>query len=179
MSAIEAVDAIIGHRLGIKWPNDLLAPDGRKVAGILAEADLAAPTPGRPDVDPAIVVGIGVNVNWPGEDSELPDHLVGAAASLRQLAGGPVDRTELLGAMLRALEPRVADLGTATGRERQAAAVAQACTTIGTAVRVELADARFEGTAIAVTPEGHLVVDVGDGTRTVVAGDVIHVRSRT
>ena len=179
LSAIEAVDAIIGHRLGIKWPNDLLAPDGRKVAGILAEADLAAPTPGRPDVDPAIVVGIGVNVNWPGEDSELPDHLVGAAASLRQLAGGPVDRTELLGAMLRALEPRVADLGTATGRERQAAAVAQACTTIGTAVRVELADARFEGTAIAVTPEGHLVVDVGDGTRTVVAGDVIHVRSRT
>ena len=34
---------VAGLELGIKWPNDLLAPDGRKVAGVLAEADLAGP----------------------------------------------------------------------------------------------------------------------------------------
>ena len=37
-------------------------------------------------------------------------------------------------------------------------------------------DGRFEGTAIDITAEGHLVVDVGGRRRTVVAGDVVHVR---
>jgi quercetin dioxygenase-like cupin family protein len=35
---------------------------------------------------------------------------------------------------------------------------------------------RFEGTATDLTPEGHLVVDVGGVSRIVVAGDVVHVR---
>ena len=43
-------------------------------------------------------------------------------------------------------------------------------------MRVELADGRFEGVATDVTPEGHLVVEVGGTDRTVVAGDVVHVR---
>ncbi len=58
--------AVAGLRVGIKWPNDLLGADGRKVAGVLAEADLA-PAAGRRRraAAPAIVVGIGINVNWP------------------------------------------------------------------------------------------------------------------
>jgi biotin-(acetyl-CoA carboxylase) ligase len=44
-------------------------------------------------------------------------------------------------------------------------------------VRVELADERFEGLATDLTPEGHLVVEVSGATRTVVTGDVVHVRT--
>jgi hypothetical protein len=43
-------------------------------------------------------------------------------------------------------------------------------------VRVELADGQFEGMACDVTPEGHLVVETGGAKRTVIAGDVIHLR---
>src|SRR5690606_21125731 len=42
--------------LRIKWPNDLLGPDGRKVAGILAEMELGQ---GRVRY---VVVGIGLNL---------------------------------------------------------------------------------------------------------------------
>jgi BirA family biotin operon repressor/biotin-[acetyl-CoA-carboxylase] ligase len=54
--AANAVAAAIGPSAAIKHPNDVLV-DGRKVAGILAEAG------------ERVVLGIGINVgatNWPG-----------------------------------------------------------------------------------------------------------------
>ncbi|MBF6554704.1 MAG: biotin--[acetyl-CoA-carboxylase] ligase [Acidimicrobiales bacterium] len=176
LAATDAVDVALGLELGIKWPNDLLALDGRKVAGVLAEADVATAAGGSDGRGSAIVVGIGINVNWPGADADLPPDLVGLATSLRQQLGRRVDRTEVLEALLEALGPRVGDLSTAAGRIRQVDGLRARCTTIGTRVRVELADGRFEGTACAVTPEGHLVVETGGARRTVVAGDVVHVR---
>lgn len=176
LAAADAVQAVLGLELGIKWPNDLLASDGRKLAGVLAEADVMAdPTPAGGQ-GPPIVVGIGVNVNWPVTDADLPPDLVGLATSLHQQTGGPVERSVVFETLLEALEPRAADLATASGRTRQADDFRRRCTSIGTRVRVELADTWFEGTAAELTPEGHLVVDVGPGSRTVVAGDVVHVR---
>ena len=190
LAAAEAAESVAGVRLGVKWPNDLLGPDGRKVAGVLAEGDVAAPLPGpgggdaRPAVErgpggggeAAIVVGIGINVNWPAADADLPDDLVGVATSLRQLAGRAVDRAEMLSALLTALEPRLADLGTVSGRTRQADDLRSRCTTIGSPVRIELLASGFEGTAVDVTDQGHLVVEVDGTRRIVVAGDVVHVR---
>ncbi len=79
--------------------------------------------------------------------------------------------------MLAALGPRTADLGTAAGRQRLSRDLVAVCTTIGTRVRVELADGSFDGTATGISPEGHLLVASDGMTRTVVAGDVVHVRS--
>jgi BirA family biotin operon repressor/biotin-[acetyl-CoA-carboxylase] ligase len=173
LAAADAVDAVAGLATGLKWPNDLLGPDGRKLAGVLAEADLgAAAGPARPPV----VVGIGINVAWPARLDDLPPELTTTATSLALETGHPVDRSALLDALLDALEPRVADLSTPTGRARQAADLRARCVTLGAAVRVELPDASFEGTAADVTDEGHLVVDTPDGRRTVVAGDVVHLR---
>jgi BirA family biotin operon repressor/biotin-[acetyl-CoA-carboxylase] ligase len=123
------------------------------------------------------VVGIGINVNWPVDDDDLPPELVGTAGSLRRQVGHTVDRTELLAALLEALEPRVHELGTPAGRARQADGLRARCATLGAAVRVELADEAFEGTATDVTPRGHLVVETPAGLRTVVAGDVVHLRT--
>jgi len=177
LAAVDAVDALGpagGAPLRIKWPNDLLAPDGRKVAGVLAEADLGA-APGGPAAP--VVVGIGINVNWPGSDQDLPTELRGAAASLRQLAGAPVDREALLHALLVALGPRTDALATAAGRAHLADDLRRRCDTLGATVRVELPDGSFTGTASAITAQGHLTVDVDGTPRTVVAGDVIHVRT--
>ena len=176
LAAAEAAESVADLRLGLKWPNDLLGPDGRKVAGVLAEGDLAGGPRSRAEGPTAIVVGIGINVNWPATDADLPPELVGKATSLRQHAGRAVDRDLVLDALLRALEPRRVALDTAAGRIRQADELRSRCTTIGTAVRIELADSGFEGTALDVTAEGHLVVAVDGITRTVVAGDVVHVR---
>ena len=182
--ALAAVDAIVasvgaGGRsvarpvVGIKWPNDLVAPDGKKLAGVLAEADLASATTRVPA---PVVVGIGINVNWPAADADLPPELRGVACSLRQLVGSEVDREALLAALLDALGPRVTALATVAGRVRLADDLRAGCTTLGTIVRVDLPDTSFSGTATSVTDDGHLVVDVEGTLRTVVAGDVVHVR---
>jgi BirA family biotin operon repressor/biotin-[acetyl-CoA-carboxylase] ligase len=42
---------------------------------------------------------------------------------------------------------------------------------------VDLADGSFEGTATGIDPGGHLLVEADGGIRTVVAGDVVHVRT--
>ncbi|HEX5521452.1 MAG TPA: biotin--[acetyl-CoA-carboxylase] ligase, partial [Longimicrobiaceae bacterium] len=66
LGAARALDGVLGAgRVQIKWPNDLLVGD-RKLAGVLAEADLGSAG------GPAVVVGIGINVNWP---DTLPEEL--------------------------------------------------------------------------------------------------------
>jgi BirA family transcriptional regulator, biotin operon repressor / biotin---[acetyl-CoA-carboxylase] ligase len=176
LAAVDAVDAVAGLEVGIKWPNDLLGPDGRKLAGVLAEADLSTLTSRMGGAGAPIVVGIGINVNWPGHHDDLPVELVGSTTSLCLHAGRPLDRIGLLDALLAALEPRVADLGTPSRRSRQALDFRARCVTVGTPVRVVLAHEQFEGTATDITPQGHLVVEVGGDHRTVIAGDVVHLR---
>jgi len=64
--AARAVAGAIGPGTSIKEPNDVLL-DGRKVAGILAEAR-----------EPRVVLGIGVNVGvapWPGAGAADADRL--------------------------------------------------------------------------------------------------------
>jgi BirA family transcriptional regulator, biotin operon repressor / biotin---[acetyl-CoA-carboxylase] ligase len=173
LAAASAVTAETGVVPGIKWPNDLLAPDGRKLAGVLAEADLAGPPEHG---SPPIVVGIGINVGWPLSDDDLPEDLVGTATSLQQETGRRVDRSALLASLLEALGPRLTLLGTPVGRARLASDLRDKCVTIGSRVGVELAGGRIEGTATDVTDEGHLVVATETGLETVVAGDVVHLR---
>jgi BirA family biotin operon repressor/biotin-[acetyl-CoA-carboxylase] ligase len=180
LAAADGVEATCGLVVGIKWPNDLLAADGRKLAGVLAEADLSTPggTPGSAGApNPPIVVGIGLNVDWPRSDDDLAPELAGSATSLWQEVGRSVDRSRLLDALLEALEPRVADLADQDGRARQAADFRARCTTLGHPVRVEVADGSFEGVATDVTGQGHLVVETDGAARTVVSGDVVHLRT--
>jgi len=173
LAAADACQAVAGVTPVFKWPNDLLAVDGRKLAGVLAEADAT----GQPGLPAPVVVGIGVNVAWPGSDADLPAELVGRATSLCQEADRLVEREPLLAHLLAALEPRVAALGRAAGRSAQADELRRRCATVGARVRVQLATGSFDGTATGVTDEGHLVVATPSGTRTVVAGDVVHLRA--
>ena len=166
LAAADACEQVAGVAVELKWPNDLLL-GGRKVAGILAEADLAGP--GRA---PAVVVGIGLNVNWPGD---LPADLAATATSLDRAAAGPVDREQLLVTLLLGLERRYSALLDGGGPDL-ASEYRSRCSTIGREVRVELADETFSGTATDVTDSGHLLVTTGVCLREVSAGDVVHVR---
>ncbi|HZD71770.1 MAG TPA: biotin--[acetyl-CoA-carboxylase] ligase, partial [Actinomycetes bacterium] len=64
--------------VGLKWPNDLLL-DGRKAAGMLAEAGAGG---GRP---PWVVLGMGVNVCQAVTD--FPDELADRVTSVALAAG--------------------------------------------------------------------------------------------
>jgi BirA family biotin operon repressor/biotin-[acetyl-CoA-carboxylase] ligase len=164
----EAVRTQTGVPVSLKWPNDLLAADGRKLAGILAEAS-SSPTQPSP-----VVVGTGLNVST-GRD-ELPE----TAASLTMLTGGPVDRGPLLLAFLREFERRylgwVGALGDPVSSEL-ARDYLRWCSTVGLSVTVSMPDgSRLEGVAEAVDWDGRLVVRGAHGPVALASGDVEHVR---
>ena len=121
----EAVEATTGVHAVLKWPNDLLVGN-RKLAGILAEA-----------VDDAVVVGIGVNLDWPS----VPDELDGIATACNLEGGRPVTREVLLDAFLAGYSARLDDLPAA-----RVAYVAR-LDTLGRNVRVERADGALTGIA--------------------------------
>ena len=151
MVALAAVDAVAPAPATLKWPNDLVVDD-RKLAGVLAEAD-----------GDAVVVGIGVNLNWPGD-------VPAGGTSVNQLLGHPADRDAILDALLAGVAARYGHWDE-VAREYRAK-----CATLHRTVRVELADETFTGTAADVNDDGHLLVDVGMCVRTVSAGDVVHLR---
>ncbi len=185
VAAATAVESVAGFSPRLKWPNDLVWPgDGsapdRKLAGILAEADWPAsssisagwrqPAAGERAV---VVVGIGLNVAWP---ADLPPELAEIAVAMNHVVDVPVDREDLLIALLSELGPRYEALcaGDRAGlldewRRRSA--------TLGHRVRVDLGPSDVEGTAVDITDEGHLVVETLEGgRRTIAVGDVVHLR---
>jgi len=193
----EAVEEVAGCRPGLKWPNDLVivgeghgglrgpgSPgDGgdRKLAGILAEADWPPGTTEsagwrapRPDERLPVVVGVGINVNWP---PQLPDDLADTATALNHLVGREVDRADLLVAYLQRLDALYGALVAARSSAPVLAAWRARSATLGRRVRVDLGTTDVEGTAVDVTDEGHLVVETADGDRrTLAVGDVVHLR---
>ncbi|MEP7201945.1 MAG: biotin--[acetyl-CoA-carboxylase] ligase [Ilumatobacteraceae bacterium] len=60
LAAALACDEVAGMLPTLKWPNDLLL-DGRKLAGVLAQAAGTGPQ--------YVVVGIGLNVGWAPDDA--------------------------------------------------------------------------------------------------------------
>jgi BirA family transcriptional regulator, biotin operon repressor / biotin---[acetyl-CoA-carboxylase] ligase len=88
----EAIAETAGVETEVKFPNDVLV-QGRKVAGILAEA-----SEGR------VVLGVGVNVSQSA--GELPAKPRTPATSLLLETGREIDRAELLVALLGHLERR-------------------------------------------------------------------------
>jgi BirA family biotin operon repressor/biotin-[acetyl-CoA-carboxylase] ligase len=159
----EAVGEVTGVRASLKWPNDLLAMDGRKLAGILAESS-----------GTAIVVGVGLNVNTTA--AELPD----TGTSLSRVLGTTIDRGPVLLAFLRAVERRYRRWTEALG-DPVSSGLAQDylgwSSTVGTEVAVSLPDGSIlEGTAQAVDWDGRLVVATALGTVELASGDVRHVR---
>ena len=162
--ALAAADACIelaGVDAALKWPNDLLIGD-RKVAGILAES-IVCDDGGR-----AVVVGIGINVEWP---SDLPEEIAATATALNLASGQSVDREELLVLLLRGLDQRYPPTPGLVEEFRRR------CTTLGQRVRVDTGGDVLEGTATDVDGDGLLVLQTDDGAeRKLAVGDVVHLR---
>ena len=161
LAGSDACAEVAGVAARIKWPNDLVVDD-RKVGGILGETVAAAGVVG-------VVVGIGLNVNWP--ESPPPP-----GVALNQLTGHSVDRSALVVSLLRHLERRYDLLDQPGGLDVLFEDYRARSATLGRRVQVHLWGGVVEGEAVDVTPEGHLVIDDGGRRRMVATGDVRHAR---
>jgi BirA family biotin operon repressor/biotin-[acetyl-CoA-carboxylase] ligase len=196
LAAQDACASAGGLEPELKWPNDLMVRE-RKLAGVLAEAVAGAP-PG-PRVA-AVVVGLGLNVQWPPPDSPAfhppgdpdsghpnsgdpdsrdPVEIARSATSIWHETGSRFDPDVLLNSVLVELGPRLGALDDVKGRRRLSEEYRRRCTTLGRRVRVSTATDTVTGVATGLTDQGHLVVDAGGASRTIAAGDVVHLRDAT
>ncbi|TML31217.1 MAG: biotin--[acetyl-CoA-carboxylase] ligase [Actinobacteria bacterium] len=149
LAAAVAVAEVAGGASAIKWPNDVLLPGGRKVAGILVE--------GRPR-EGWMVLGIGLNVAVrPGD---FPPELRDTAGTLGL---EPADVEPVLAALLGGLERWLA---------APPAAVLSAFRARDALAGREVAWADGRGRAAGVDDEGHLLVESAAGRVALDAGEV-------
>jgi BirA family biotin operon repressor/biotin-[acetyl-CoA-carboxylase] ligase len=174
--AAEAVASLAAGTIRLKWPNDLVVetaddPGYRKLAGVLGE------TSGLGTDDPTVIVGLGINGDWPAD--EFPTELASGMTSLREASGGrPIDRAALLDAFIAALERHVdalrrGDFDVPAWRARELAA--------GRVVRLERPDGSEEVVrALGADPaSGALLVEdpaAAGGRRAVLSGEIRHLR---
>lgn len=149
----------------IKWPNDVLV-SGKKVCGVLTEMQAEGPRLR------SVVVGIGVNLNAPR--SAFPPELRDTAASLRLLAGRPLDRAAFTLCLLAHLEKLYA-VWVEDGFSGVAAAwEGFAAPLLGRPMTVSAAGGTVTGIARGLDRDGALLLETEPGTppRRIVAGDV-------
>lgn len=143
-SGVAVIDAI-GGAFRLKWPNDLLDQEDRKLGGILAEAEW------RSGVLDYVVVGVGMNVagHPPGLDATcLWDH--GLSPNLERLA------------------QRIAD----SLSQLELTDVAQSWTDRSCTLGREVSVGAVTGTAVGLDHDGALLVKTGGRVRRVVSGDL-------
>lgn len=175
MAIAEAGRAVAGVELRVKWPNDVLSLDGRKVAGVLCErVDVAAhgrAEGSRADARGMAIVGIGLNVSTDAEHLPVPH-----AGSLAMAGAGRIDRPTLLAAVLERLDARL-DAWRASDGDAATAGLADlylaVSATLGRDVMVDLPGGEvLAGHALRVDSAGALVLRTVDGERRIAAGDL-------
>ncbi|MDV6267155.1 biotin--[acetyl-CoA-carboxylase] ligase [Rhodococcus globerulus] len=169
IAVVDALRTVAEVPAELKWPNDVLIGD-KKVAGILAE--VARTTP-----EPAVVVGIGLNVSLGAEELPVP-----TATSLLLENAETVDRDTLVRALARELARQFRgweNSGWDTGA--LAAEYRERCGTLGKRVRAVLpGDKEVFGTATDIDTSGRVVIEIegsGGETFAVAAGDITHLRA--
>jgi BirA family biotin operon repressor/biotin-[acetyl-CoA-carboxylase] ligase len=197
--AAEEVAGLPDRAIRLKWPNDLVVETGgataialddltgdparaaldgaangasvRKLAGILGETD------GLGTDDPRVVIGLGINADWPA--AAFPPELAATMTSLREASRGrPIDLVALSDAFLGRLEARIEAL---RGGRFDVADWTDRQLTTGREIRIEdHGGATTVVHALGVDSlSGALIVadpDAPSGERALVVGEVTHVR---
>ncbi|MGD0682758.1 MAG: biotin--[acetyl-CoA-carboxylase] ligase [Terracidiphilus sp.] len=161
LSAAEAICAIAGLDVDLRWPNDLMIGP-RKVGGILVESKISG---GSADF---AVVGIGINVH---QRSFAPD-LTASATSLDLETGCGVSRQDLLLVLLKSLQYETLKLGDSAPSITIPARVEQTSTWIrGRRVEVHGPQACI-GVTAGLNENGFLLVRTESGLVTVQTGGI-------
>jgi BirA family biotin operon repressor/biotin-[acetyl-CoA-carboxylase] ligase len=165
LAAADAVGAVSGLAVDLRWPNDLLV-GARKTGGILVEANVESKSL------PHAVLGMGINVH----QREFPSHLTTPATSLDLEAGRRISRQALLAALLKSLEREALALADPAPATTIPERVGRASTWIrGRRVRVHGPQA-CTGVTAGLDEHGFLRVETAEGLVTVQTGGLREVR---
>lgn len=160
--ALRRVLRRLGADCALKWPNDLLSLDGRKLGGILIELVSQADTQ-------RVLVGIGVNVRA-APKVEQP------TAALEDLLGRSLVVCELAAAIASELLA-VWELFLKSGFASFQAEWTSAAFGLGELIQVDSGQGAITGNFMGVNEQGCLLVDCAGKTISLAAGHVTKIGS--
>jgi BirA family biotin operon repressor/biotin-[acetyl-CoA-carboxylase] ligase len=161
LAVCEVIESTLAEsEVGLKWPNDVLL-GGKKVSGILVEVPRAT--------SERLVAGIGLNVN--NTLAAAPAELRRTAVSLIDVAGRPLDRTQILIGLLEQLEIWLRALAV-----NESAVIDRwrpYCVLTGKRVCLRAGTREVEGLCQGIDDGGRLLITTAEGTEAHRSGTVI------
>ncbi|MBL9146455.1 MAG: biotin--[acetyl-CoA-carboxylase] ligase [Verrucomicrobiaceae bacterium] len=155
LAVCKGIEAMLPLKPEIKWPNDIYL-GSRKVCGLLAETSLSA-------TGSFLVLGIGLNVNATTFAPELEDSAISLLKALPPTLR-EIDRESLAAAVLVELRQAFAlcehDYAAALAEVRERSLL------IGKTIRARVNESVVHGRVLDLNHEGHLVLQLADGSVT-------------
>ena len=172
LAAIEALQELGARDLELKWPNDLVALDG-KLGGILTEVQ------NQPGAIVTVVAGLGVNIDLPGKlDFGLESDWARRTVDLKSVCAAVPAPEELAAKLMTHLLRAFADF-----EESGFAAVAERWSRydwlLGREITVDTGQVQFSGYGAGVADDGALLIDTPEsGIRRITSGTIVIAGSR-
>jgi BirA family biotin operon repressor/biotin-[acetyl-CoA-carboxylase] ligase len=158
LAACEAVEAATDCSPTVRWPNDVMVA-GRKVGGVLAESCLLGCHATR-----AVVIGVGINCLQ--QRGHFADELARTATSLESESARAVNRASVASGLLARLDHWLrVTVEQLDGWTQVRSAWRARCQDQGTRVTLEHDGRTFAGTALDISDDGDLVVELDQGAR--------------
>ena len=165
VATARAIQKAAGIDPQIKWVNDIYC-NSKKVCGILTEAVTSMESR---TID-FMVVGIGVNVSMKRED--FPEELRQTATSLELEGAGRISRNRLAAEIINQLLLLSQNLTSPDWMEEYKA---RSCI-LGKEIHIFRGGTQARGTALDITPQGHLAVRLEDGSNILLNSGEISIR---
>ncbi|HET6326685.1 MAG TPA: biotin--[acetyl-CoA-carboxylase] ligase [Planctomycetaceae bacterium] len=161
LAVCEAIERTLPRAdVGLKWPNDVFL-GGKKVSGILLE---------KPRADSGrLIAGIGLNVN--NSLAIATEELRRTATSMIDVAGQPLDRTQVLIVLLERLEVWLRTL--AISEREVFERWRPYCVLTGKRVGLRAGTRDVEGLCEGIDESGRLLIATAQGTEAHRSGTVI------
>lgn len=157
-----------GLGIGIRWPNDIVC-NGKKIAGILAEANLQG------DAVQFAVLSCGINLNQNAQEIASIDRPATSCAIETGRAWDPDEVLAMITGELQTLYSTYLAAGfAALKKEWESLNYLE-----GTAITLDLGGRTVEGTVEGIDEDGRLKLKTTNGTRAFSAGEVTRVSGET
>ncbi len=172
LGAIDALEELGARGIKLKWPNDLVALEG-KLGGILTEVQqqsAAAVT---------VVAGIGVNVDVQGQlDFGVETEGALQAVNLKSICDAEPDLAATAGQLTSHLLQTFVDFET-SGFVATADRWTHYDWLLGRDVRIDIADRQLLGVGAGIADDGALLIDTPEaGIRRVMSGTIVMAGAR-
>ncbi|SFB78877.1 BirA family transcriptional regulator, biotin operon repressor / biotin-[acetyl-CoA-carboxylase] ligase [Brevinema andersonii] len=145
----------------VKWPNDIIDGEGKKICGILAEII------NESNIN-SVVIGIGINVN----SNFLPDY----AASIYQILGKEIDINKFAGHLILTINNFYSEFP-----QNESLIIQQwqnYLAWLGEKVIFQIDDQSFWGIFKGCTKEGALLLEIDKEIQTFYVGDLYNIKLR-